>query len=310
MKERHGSENISTDILQDIAPYAEILERMWERAGIENDYLFAVVMQDPNIFLPLVQRILPDLHLTHVTRHESQHSEYAAPDAKSVRYDVYSEIDGRQFVVEMQMRNTHNLERRARYYQSMLDIQNLEPGDDYRRLPDSFVIMICPFDPFGRRRRVYRFRNIDINDRDLELGDGADKIFIFTKGTADEVNPQLQNVLDLINGKAPADKYCQAVADCVDNAKNSVKVKRMYLNVNLKQMEERYEAEQQGHAKGLAEGIAQGQQREQENGLRILCNLVTSGKLSAADAAASAASYGVTSEDDLRERAQALGIQL
>lgn len=35
-----------------------------------------------------------------------------------------------------------------------------------------------------------------------ELGDGADKIFLNTKGDADEVPTELQNVLDYINGKA------------------------------------------------------------------------------------------------------------
>lgn len=294
-----------------IPPYArEELERMWERAGIENDYIFSVVMQDAEIFLQLMQRILPEKHLTRVVRHERQRTEYAAPDAKSVRYDVYSDIDGIQFVVEMQLRNAPGLLRRTRYYQGMLDIQNLRPGKDYQTLPDTFVIMICPFDLFGKGRHQYRFRNIDIDDRSLELGDGADKIFLNTQGTADDIGQDLKNFLEMVNGEKPADSYCRKVAESVDMAKRSVEVKRMFMNVNLKQMEERYYDRKEARAEGLAEGLAEGRAQEQENSLRMLCNLVANGNLSIHIAAESAAVYGVTDEADLRERAQRMGIDL
>lgn len=241
-----------------IPPYArEELARRWEKAGIENDYLFAVVMRNPDIFLQLMQRILPELQLTRVVRHDIQHPEYAAPDAKSVRYDVYSDINGIQFVVEMQMYNSPDLVRRTRYYQSMLDIQNLDRGAMYRNLPDSFVIMICPFDLFGRGRHIYRFRNIDIRDKSLELGDGADKIFLNSHGTVDDISRELRNFLDLVNGKAPADSYCKQVADKVDEAKNNKKVKRMFMNVNLKQMAEVWEASEKARNEGHALGVAE-----------------------------------------------------
>lgn len=290
-----------------IPPYArEELEARWERAGIENDYIFAVVMQNADIYLQLMQRILPEYQLTRVTRHEQQKALFGAPDAKSVRYDVYSEINGIHFVVEMQMRSSPSLRRRTRYYQSLLDIQNLRRGADYRNLPDSFVIMFCPFDLFGLGRHLYRFRYLDINDRSLELGDGADKIFINTRGTADDISQDLRNVLDLINGKAPADSYCQQVADRVYEAKHTREVKRMFMNVNLKQLDEIYEARQEA----AAEGRAQGRAEEQQNSLRMLCDLVAEGDLSIRAAVKSASAYGVTDEADLRRRAQLLGIKL
>lgn len=248
------------DILaeKDIDPYNKAeLSLRWQNAGIGDDYIFAIVMRKADNFLPLMQRVLPQMNLTHVMRHDTQRSEYAAQDAKSVRYDVYSEIDGYQFVAEMQMRNSPNLVRRTRYYQSMLDIQNLRSGAEYRTLPDSCMIMICPFDLFGRGRHLYHFRNIDISDRSLELGDGADKIFLNSRGIVDDIQPELKNFLDLVNGKAPADEYCQQIADSVYEAKHAVEVMRMFMNVNLKQLEEIAEARAEARAEGHAAGVAE-----------------------------------------------------
>lgn len=293
------SESILADH-PDISPYTRsLLEDRWVNAGIENDLIFAYVMRNPDLFLQLMQRILPKKQLSHVTRHEQQKTEFASPGAKSVRYDVYSEIDGFQFVVEMQMRNAPDLVRRTRYYQSLLDIQNLNPGASYRELPDSFVIMICSFDLFGHGRHVYQFRNIDIIDHSLEMGDGTDKIFINTRGTLNDISKELQNFLDFINGGQPADDYCQQVAECVDAAKHDVEVRRMFIDVNIKQMAEMSLARKEAREEGRAEGA-----------LSTLCNLASSGKISLSDAVKDATAYGITNETDFRCYAQKLGITL
>lgn len=76
----------------------------------------------------------------------------------------------------------------------------------------------------------------------------------------------------------------------------------MFMNVNLKQMEELAEAKAEAKAEVRAE--------EQQNSLRILCDLVAEGELSISAAVKKTSVYGVTDEADLRRRAQALGIQL
>lgn len=307
----------------------EMVEERWERAGIENDLIFYYVMQDSDIYLKLMQRILPELHLTRVTRLEQQKTQHGALDAKYVRYDVYSEIDGLHFVVEMQIKNLPSLRRRTRYYQSMLDIQNLRPETDYRELPDTFIIMICPFDLFGKERYLYRFRNIDIYDRNLELQDGTERIFLNSKGKVDNINSDLRNFMEMINGKQPDDPYCKEVADKVNETKHMTEVRDIFMNVNLKQMEERYytkleaqrEARQEARQEAQREiqrksqeareeGLAEGRAEEQSNALRMLCNLVAKGSLAINDAVEEATSYGVSNEADLRKKAQALGIKL
>lgn len=51
--------------------------------------------------------------------------------------------------VEMQAVSHAALGKRARYYHSQIDMDLLETGKEYVELPDSYVIFICDFDPFG-----------------------------------------------------------------------------------------------------------------------------------------------------------------
>ena len=68
----------------------------------------------------------------------------------------------------------------------MVDLNLLEPGEDYRDLKDTYVIMITPFDLFGKGRYKYTFRMICEEVPEMALGDGATRIFLNTRGTDSE----------------------------------------------------------------------------------------------------------------------------
>ena len=52
---------------------------------------------------------------------------------------------------------SHQLPRRSRYYQASIDTDYMDEGDSYRNLPDSNVMFICTFDPFGLGLSQYTF---------------------------------------------------------------------------------------------------------------------------------------------------------
>ena len=248
----------------------KILNKRWDEAGIGNDYIFSCVMRNESTFLQLMQRIFPELKLSRVERHSPQMTFYGPYGTKSVRYDVYSEINGRVFDVEMQMESRKNEARRARYYQCMMDEQELRKGEDYAVLPDSYVVMICPQDLFHQGRHIYRFRNYEQTDRNLELRDGTTKVFLNTHGTGNDILPELKNFLNLINGNAPADDFCREVQEQVREAKKDAETRRNFMEFEYKQMliakdaREKALAEgiEKGHKKGLAEGIEKDTRRD------------------------------------------------
>ena len=57
----------------------------------------------------------------------------------------------------------------------------MKTGEDFARLPQSIVIFICTFDPFGRERYRYTFVETCREDGEF-LEDGTCKIFLNTKG--------------------------------------------------------------------------------------------------------------------------------
>ena len=61
----------------------------WDNLGISNDFLFGKVMTDVDLCKQLLQRILPDLPISHVKYAEAQKSIRPDADAKSIRLDVY-----------------------------------------------------------------------------------------------------------------------------------------------------------------------------------------------------------------------------
>ncbi len=57
---------------------------------------------------------------------------------------------------------------------------------------------------FGEGRHIYTFENRCIQNPDLGLGDDTTKIILNTKGTMDDVTPEMKKLLDFIDGKGSA----------------------------------------------------------------------------------------------------------
>lgn len=77
------------------------------------------------------------------------------PEYKGVRLDVYAKDENNtRYNIEMQVAKKPALGRRTRYYQSQMDMELLLSGQEYKELPNSYVIFICDFDPFGKGNTV------------------------------------------------------------------------------------------------------------------------------------------------------------
>ncbi len=174
----------------------------WEDLTIQDDYMFKLIMGIKRICLNLLQGILrveiKDIHYL-----ETEKSMDARYQGKGVRMDVYVRDDANTvYNIEMQVRmlEGESLFKRTRYYQSMIDADLLAAGADYDDLNKTVIIFICPFDPFGKGRHIYTFRNLCVEDKKLELSDGAIKIFLNAKGTLNDVDEGVKAFLDYVNG--------------------------------------------------------------------------------------------------------------
>lgn len=175
MKKRKKAETEQAKSME-AAALAKQPEAKWEDLSISNDFLFGKVMQDAELCKELLQRILPELDIDHVEYPELQKTIKEDFEAKGVRLDAYvNDGKGTVYDIEMQAVTSKYLPRRTRYYQSMIDLQLVDKGQDYDTLNDSYIIFICLSDLFGKGRYRYSFENICKEDTEVMLNDGAKK---------------------------------------------------------------------------------------------------------------------------------------
>lgn len=75
----------------------------------------------------------------------------------------------------------------------MLDGSLLVPGEQsYNALNNTYIIMIMPFDLFGKGRYQYTIKAFCEEDKEVQMQDGATRIFLNTHGNnKEEVRPEL-----------------------------------------------------------------------------------------------------------------------
>ncbi|MCM1056099.1 MAG: Rpn family recombination-promoting nuclease/putative transposase [Firmicutes bacterium] len=237
------------------------IRKKYEELTITDDFMFGKVMRDPKHCKKLLEIIL-NLKIQKIEFIDDQQT--VDPDyvARGIRIDVYVEDDtDTVYSVEMQARNTGELQMRSRYYQSAVDINLIKKGTDYERLKKSYVIFICTFDLFGRGRAIYHFENLCRENPTIRLEDGTEKIFLNTKGIRDvngpleDVDEELRCLLDYFESLVPQDAFTGELDEAVAAAKLHKEWRREYMTLERMMMDSRREGKAEGRAEGKAEAV-------------------------------------------------------
>jgi len=135
------------------------------------DLVLQIILNKPNIKATkaIVQDTLKNLH------------------GRSVRLDIHAWADGQEFNVEIQRGGKGALKRRARYNSSLMDANVLLAGEDYDKLPESYVIFITETDVLGEGQPMYVVRRT-IEGSGTVFGDGSHIIYV-NSSMADEDSP-------------------------------------------------------------------------------------------------------------------------
>ncbi len=231
-----------------------------------DDYMFAAVMENTTFLQPLLEFIL-GVKIAKIELTEPQKTEKKGYNTKGVRLDLYVvDENGVIYNVEVQTSNKKNLPKRMRYYQSVVDISILNPGDLYNELRKSFVIFICNYDPFGRDRYIYTFENICREEPDIAFGDETTKVVVNTMGNRGEISTQLLEVINYLKDEEITGDFSRALDDAVNAVKASEERRREYMILNMRDNEIREE----GREEGLKEGREEGRKEEKISSLRAL----------------------------------------
>ena len=212
---------------------------------------------NPEICKELLEQLL-QIKIDHVEYPKLQETINSYYDSKGVRLDVYVKDSNRIFDIEIQNSVDITLPKRTRYYQSMLDIDNLLKGEEYSELKESFIIFICQFDLFGLNLPQYTFKNICLENKELPLGDETTKIFFNSFAYDTENNLEISAFLKYIKTKIPTNDFTKRLNNLVEESKINNKFRNDYLAMNLHDRDIRRVALAEGKQIGLQEGLAQG----------------------------------------------------
>ena len=220
-----------------------------EELEFTDDYMFGYVMRNPEICKELLERLLK-IKIERLEYPELQKSISPYYEAKGVRLDVYVKDSDKIFDIEIQNGRKSNLGKRTRYYQSMIDIDNLLKGASYTALNESYIIFICTFDPFEKGLPHYTFKTCCLQNSGVEIKDGAIKEIFNAKAYATEEDVEISAFLKYIDRKEATDDFTGKINHIVEQAKTNEKFKGDYLAMNIRETDI-YE-----------EGIAQGAEQK------------------------------------------------
>lgn len=155
---------------------------------------------------------------------------------------VARDSTGKQFDVEIQQDNEGASPKRARYHSGLMDMNTLNPGQDFEKLPESYVIFITRDDILGYGLPIY---HIDRQIKELEEAFQDEAHIIY-------VNSRKQDDTEL--GRLMHDLHCKKA----DEMHSPILAKRVY---ELKETQKGVELMCHEMEKIYSEGMESGEKR-------------------------------------------------
>lgn len=235
------------------------MKKTLQQLTIKDNFMFAAVMCREDNCKKLLEMIL-GIEIERVEVDKEKCMVYH-PQYKGVRLDVYAKDENNtRYNVEMQARSVEDLGKRARYYRSQIDMDMLLAGCDYAELPNSYVIFICDFDPYGERRYMYTFENRCVQNTTLSMQDGGRTIFLSTLGNnPKEVPKKLVSFLKFVRADLKEsmevfeDEYIRRLQQSIQDIKVSREMETRYMTLEQLIKDERKEAKLEGKLEGKLE---------------------------------------------------------
>lgn len=205
----------------------------YEELDITDNFMFSKVFSNEDVAKDFLQDVLKiSIDKISVVGEATTQED---PFHKSVRFDVLAKDDGiglsRYFDIEMQMENTGNLPKRARYYQSMCDLDVLAKGASYDELREQYVLFICPNDVFGKGLPVYSFQNREETDPKILMGDLCYKNFYIFKKYSEITDKATREYMQYFATQKHESEKMKRIHELVERYRKDPATKKAYMTL-------------------------------------------------------------------------------
>ena len=213
-KERSRETVTEEELEMHYARYRDILKNL----TIMNDIFMRNVLKEPECTEYVLQVILGNAGL-HVIDQVIQ-KDYKNLQGRSAILDcVARDASGRQMDVEIQQENEGASPKRARYHSGLMDMNTLNPGETFDKLPETYVIFITRDDYLGHGLPIYH-----IDRKITELGrDFCDEAHIIYVNAKYRDDTELGHLLHDLHCTRAEDMYSQVLAKRVRELKETEK---------------------------------------------------------------------------------------
>ena len=267
-------------------------------------WMFDMVMRDEAICKSFLEALL-ETKIRKIRYIDSEKGIEPLYEKHGIRLDVYLEDDNNTvYDIEMQNVDTGVIPKRARYYQSSMDMARMEKNLDYDKLPDSYIIFVCAFDLFGKDWPIYHVRHVlaetenddcvdkknahrnaenirtdrtkpHENTEQAAYEDGSHLIFLNAKSTviSEIENADIRDFLRAVSDIVPKERKPESIlgkqiADRMTGVKSDQEVRKKYMNTELYIYEEKKQARLEGMQEGMERGMTKGARQANEETAR------------------------------------------
>lgn len=170
---------------------------------------------------------------------------------------VAQDADGNRFDIEVQQDNEGASPKRARFHSGLLDMNTLNPSEDFEKLPESYIIFITRNDVLGGGLPIYH-----VERTIRETGDAfADRAYILYVTASIQDDTELGRLMHDFHCKNADEMYSKVLADRVRALKETSEgvdnmcreLEQLYLDGEKRGIEKGFE---KGIEKGIEKGVA------------------------------------------------------
>jgi len=152
------------------------LQRLRGFRPIDDDFMRGLFKKNIEL-VQMVLRIILEKDDLVITACETQADMKRVTGARSICLDAYgTDSEGRKYDIEVQRADLGADPKRARYHSSVMDIENLDAGEDFKKLPETYTIFITEKDFIGDGDAVYLYEMK--NQKNKLLHDGAHIVYV------------------------------------------------------------------------------------------------------------------------------------
>ena len=239
-------------------PLRDDVRKLLSKFILMDDDFMRVVLKDIRCTEYILQTILKKPRLR--VKEQVLQEDLKNLQGRSVILDcLCMDESGAVYNIELQNKRYGASPLRARYHAGIIDMHILKAGENFNRLPESYVIFICGKDALKENRQIYHVKRI-IEESGNTFPDKAQIIYINTEKSSDD---ELGRMIKDFYTEDPKEIRSAVLARRIAELKTPSKAEKgedaeMTTYYDRLKRQWKKEGRAEGKAEGKAEGIEQG----------------------------------------------------